>query len=131
MNLIREINDGQIIKNQEDTRKYLSEFKNEDREFFIVLGLDTQNKVLYREVVAIGTLNKTIIHPREVFKTAITKSVHSIIIAHNHPSGTTNPSKEDQDMTKKLKACGELLDIKLLDSIIITSKEHNSIINNQ
>lgn len=123
MELIREVNEDYVINSMTDCLKYLEEFRKEDREYFIVLGLDTQNKVLYRDVVSIGTLNSAIIHPREIFKTAIIKSANSIIISHNHPSGNTNPSKEDREVYIKLKKAGEILDIKVLDSIIITPND--------
>ncbi|MDP2684940.1 MAG: JAB domain-containing protein [bacterium] len=122
MKLIREINDNYKITEPEHTLKYLKEFQKEDREFFIVLGLDTQNKVLYRDVVSIGTLNCILIHPREVFKSAIMKSVNSIIIAHNHPSGSQDPSKEDLEVLETLKSGADILDIKILDALIITSE---------
>ncbi|MDZ4227875.1 MAG: JAB domain-containing protein, partial [Candidatus Levybacteria bacterium] len=117
-----EINDNYKITEPEHTLKYLKEFQKEDREFFIVLGLDTQNKVLYRDVVSIGTLNCILIHPREVFKSAIMKSVNSIIIAHNHPSGSQDPSKEDLEVLETLKSGADILDIKILDALIITSE---------
>lgn len=126
MRLIREINEDYIITNTQDNYKYLKEFENEDREFFIVLGLDTRNKVLYRDVISIGTLNMCPIHPREIFKTAIMRSVNSIIIAHNHPSGNKEPSKEDITISKKITKAGELLQIKVLDSLIITKGNINS-----
>jgi DNA repair protein RadC len=122
MKLIREINEDYKIKSLNDNLKYLSEFKKEDREFFIVLGLDTANKVLYRDIVSIGTLNMLIVHPREVFKSAILKSANSIILAHNHPSGSIEPSAEDLEIHKRLIDSGELLNIKVLDCLIITPK---------
>ena len=120
MELIREINDNWQITNYHDTCKYLDEFKNEDREFFIVLGLDSQNKVLYRDITSIGTLNSSLVHPREVFKTACMRSANSIIIAHNHPSGSLEPSQNDIDVFKRLKKAGEILDIKIVDTLIIS-----------
>lgn len=125
MNLIREINEGITINNKEDSLKYIEEFKNQDREHFIVLGLDTRNKVIYREIVSIGGLNYCSIHPREVFKKAILCSANSIIIAHNHPSGDLNPSKEDKLITKNIKKAGELLNIKLIDSLIIGNNKED------
>jgi len=127
MELIREIEEKYVIKEAKDTERYLKEFSNLDREYFIVLGLDTASKVLFREVTAIGTLNACIIHPREVFKNAIVKSVNSIIIAHNHPSGSNSPSKEDKDIYNKLKEAGEILQIKVLDSVIITKHKITSL----
>ena len=119
MKLIKEQKAEYVIKCANDVYRYLKEFKNEDREYFIVLGLNTKNKVLYREIVHIGTLNGSIIHPRETFKKAIIMSCNSIIIAHNHPSGDTAPSEEDIKITKTMKKAGELLQIKVLDHIII------------
>jgi len=127
MELVREINDNPI-KNPMDVNKYLEEFKNEDREHFIVIGLDTKNKPCYREITALGTLNSTLVHPREVFKKAIIMSCNTIIIAHNHPSGDLKPSSEDLEVTKKLKQAGDLLGIKLLDHIIVSNKGFKSII---
>ncbi len=126
MKLIREVREKYIIHNVDDTLKYLKEFKKEDREFFIVLGLDTENKVLYREVVSIGTLNASLVHPREVFKGAILKSANSIILAHNHPSGSLKPSSEDLGVHKELIKCGEILKINILDCLIISPKGINS-----
>jgi len=129
MKIIRELTGDYTINNAKDVYKYLEEFKNQDREHFIVIGLDSKNKPCYREIVHIGTLNKTVIHPREVFKKAIMMSSNSLIIAHNHPSGDTAPSQEDIKVTNDLKKCGEILQINLLDHIIIGKDSYKSIIN--
>ena len=129
MKIIRELTGDYTINNAKDVYKYLEEFKNQDREHFIVIGLDSKNKPCYREIVHIGTLNKTVIHPREVFKKAIMMSSNSLIIAHNHPSGDTVPSQEDIKVTNDLKKCGEILQINLLDHIIIGKDSYKSIIN--
>jgi len=128
MEIIREINTKYKIKDPKDVYKYLDEFKNQDREMFIVIGLDTDNKPCYREINSMGTLNSSLIHPREVFKKAIIMSCNSIIIAHNHPSGNIEPSEEDIQITNKLKQAGEIIGIKLLDHIIITKGDYKSII---
>jgi DNA repair protein RadC len=129
MELIREINDDIHINNAEMVYKnYLQEFGNQDREFFIVLGLDTRNKVIYREVASIGTLNSNLVSVREVFKKAIMMSSIGIILAHNHPSQDLEPSKEDIEVTKSLKEAGEILGIKVLDHIIINKDNYKSII---
>jgi DNA repair protein RadC len=128
MKILREVKGKIQIKNINTAYKYLSEFENEDKEYFIVLGLDTKSMVIYREIVAIGTLNQTIIHPREVFKRAIVMSANSIIIAHNHPSGNSEPSDEDIKVTDNLVKCGELLGIKVLDAIILGENEYYSLI---
>jgi DNA repair protein RadC len=119
MQIVREIKKGKRFTGVKDVATYLNEFKNEDREHFIVIGLDNQNYPIYREIVSIGTLDSALVHPREVFRKAIMMSTKSIIIAHNHPSGTTKASPQDIETTKKLKAAGELLNIPVIDSIII------------
>ena len=128
MQIIRELMDSVPFKNPKDVYKYLEEFKNEDREMFIVIGLDSKNKPIYREICAIGTLNSTVIHPREVFKKAIMMSCNAIIIAHNHPSGSLDPSNEDIDITRKLVEAGEILQIRVFDHIIISNQGYKSII---
>jgi DNA repair protein RadC len=127
MQIVREISGENPLICASDVYKFLEEFKNEDREHFVVIGLDTKNKPCYREIVAIGTLNQTTIHPREIFKKAITMSCNSIIVAHNHPSGNLEPSEEDIDVTQRLLKCSDVLDIQLLDHLIITSNGYDSI----
>lgn len=94
---------------------------NSDREKLVAVCLDTKNQPTNIEVVSIGSLNTSIVHPREVFKTAIISNSASIIICHNHPSGDTTPSKEDINITTRLKESGKILGIDLIDHIIITS----------
>lgn len=90
-----------------------------DREQFIVACLNTKNEPTNISVVAVGTLNKAIVHPREVFKTAILSNAASIMAFHNHPSGETTPSQQDIQLTNRLYEAGELIGIKLLDHLII------------
>ncbi|MEG2983607.1 MAG: DNA repair protein RadC [Peptostreptococcaceae bacterium] len=90
-----------------------------DRENLIVVLLDTKNKVNSLEVVSTGSLNSTIVHPREVFKSAILSNAASIIIAHNHPSGDVTPSREDENITARLKEASRIIGIELLDHIIL------------
>ena len=126
MKLLKEGDRRYVLTSSSKVYNYLKEFEDEDREYFIVIGLDTANKPVYREIVSVGTLNSSLIHPREVFKQAIMMSVNSIIIAHNHPSGDCSPSKEDKEVTKLLTKGGELLQIKVLDHIIIGKNQHYS-----
>lgn len=93
--------------------------EDSDREQLIVVSLDTKNQPNTINVASIGSLNSSIVHPREIFKSAILSNANSIIIAHNHPSGDANPSKEDISITKRLKECGEIIGINLIDHIII------------
>ena len=119
MKILREIRDSEPINNATDVYNYLAEFKNQDREMLIVIGLDSKNCPVYREIVHIGTLNSVPVHPREVFKKAVMMSCASLIIAHNHPSGKLIPSREDIDLTAAIRDAGQLLGIELVDHIII------------
>ena len=90
-----------------------------DREQFIIACLNTKNEPTNITVVSVGSINKAIVHPREVFKTAILSNAASIMAFHNHPSGDTTPSDQDIQLTHRLVEAGELLGIKLLDHLII------------
>lgn len=90
-----------------------------DREKLIVCCLNVKNEPTSISTVSIGSLNTSIVHPREVFKTAVISNSASIIIAHNHPSGDVNPSNEDINITERIKEAGNILGIKLLDHLII------------
>lgn len=100
-------------------RRFLEEA---DREELIVCCLDTKNQPLSVNVVSVGSLNSSIVHPREVFKVAILSNAASIIIFHNHPSGDVAPSTEDINVTNRLKEAGKLIGIELIDHIIIGSE---------
>lgn len=91
----------------------------ETKEYFLALHLDGKNRILCVDIVSIGSLNQSIVHPREVFKTALVSSAAAIILIHQHPSGDPKPSSEDIAITRRLKESGELLGIKVLDHIII------------
>ena len=113
-----------------DPKKVFNETKDLQawkKEAFVVFCLDTDLSIISREIITIGTLNSCIIHPREIFRTAITRNANSIIVAHNHPSGNLTPSKEDLDITKQLKKAGEILNILLLDHVIVSKQGYNSI----
>jgi DNA repair protein RadC len=96
------------------------------REMFIELCLDTKNHILKQETISIGSLNANIVHPREVFKTAIRESAAHIIVVHNHPSGDHTPSREDIEITKKLVETGNIMGITVLDHVIIGDGRHFS-----
>lgn len=89
------------------------------KEEFCILLLDTKNKVIAIETISIGTINQSLVHPREVFRSAIMKNSNSIILAHNHPSGDPTPSREDILITERLIKAGEYLGIKILDHLVI------------
>jgi len=92
---------------------------DQQKVYFWVMGLNTKNKVLYLELISLGTLTEGLVHPREVFKSAIIKSVCSLIFCHNHPSGESQPSGNDITVTQVLKKGAEILKIKILDHIIL------------
>lgn len=117
-----------VIKTPEDVASLLMEkMRYLDREHFMVLLLDTKNQVIAMETVSIGSLNSTVVHPRELFKQAIKRSAASVILAHNHPSGDPTPSSEDLAVTKRLVEGGQLLGIEVLDHVIIGDQKHCSL----
>lgn len=95
------------------------ELESEKRELFVVILLDVRNCVICHQVVAIGTLSNTLVHPREVFYPAIRHKAASIILVHNHPSGDPSPSKEDYDVTKNLVEVGKVMGIPVHDHLIV------------
>lgn len=92
---------------------------DKDREYLVVLTLNTKNVITSISTVSMGSLNSSIVHPREVFKTAVLGNAASIILSHNHPSGDPTPSREDINITQRVKEGGKILGIELLDHIII------------
>jgi len=99
-----------------------------DREHFVVLHLDGKNRIIAKETVSIGSLNQSIVHPREVFKAAVHNGSAAIICVHNHPSGDPAPSNEDKSITSRLCAASEILGIKILDHIIIGQDSYCSFV---
>ncbi|GMK40549.1 UPF0758 protein [Paenibacillus sp. CCS19] len=97
------------------------------KEHFICLFLNTKNRVIYKETISIGSLNAAIVHPREVFRSAIKRCSASLICAHNHPSGDSTPSTEDINLTKRLVQAGEIIGIEVLDHIIIGGNQFYSL----
>jgi DNA repair protein RadC len=97
-------------------KQYLGD---DDREHFVVVCLDTKNQPTSIHTCHIGSLNASIVHPREVFKSAILSNSASILVGHNHPSGNATPSKEDIEVTKRLVGASQLLGIELLDHIVL------------
>ena len=100
--------------------------EDSDREKLLVVCLDTKNQPINICTVSVGTLNSSLVHPREVFKTAILSNSNQIMLAHNHPSGISAPSNEDKAMTSRIKDAGVILGIELIDHIIIGRNEYFS-----
>lgn len=107
---------------------FIPELENELKEQFIVVCLNSANKIIRYEVISVGALDSSIVHPREVFKAAIESSAKSIILIHNHPSGSTDPSREDKAVTRKLIEGGKLLEINVIDHLIIAEGSYISFV---
>ncbi|HEY3368163.1 MAG TPA: DNA repair protein RadC [Symbiobacteriaceae bacterium] len=90
-----------------------------DHEQFMVILLNAKNHVIDVECVSVGTLTASLVHPREIFKSAIRRSAHAIIVAHNHPSGDPTPSREDREVTQRLVQAGRLIGIEVLDHLVV------------
>ncbi|MEK6891877.1 MAG: DNA repair protein RadC, partial [Nanoarchaeota archaeon] len=122
--LSKRVNSGRIcekvVSNPSDVAShYISKLKDLKKEHFIAVFLDSKNKIIKDEVISIGTLNSSLVHPREVFKEAIKCSANSIILVHNHPSGSVEASDEDYRVNKVLIETGELVGIKVLDHLVV------------
>lgn len=104
----------------------LSDICDKKQEYFVCLALDGANRLIAKRTIAIGTLSASLIHPREVFADAITDRAASIIVAHNHPSGTLQPSEADLEITKRLEGVANTLGIGLLDHIIVAKSDYFS-----
>lgn len=97
--------------------------ENEDREKFVVINLDTKNQPTHLNIASIGSLSATIVHPREIFKTAILTQSAGIILSHNHPSGDPSPSQEDIEVTSRLVEAGNIIGIRIIDHIIVGNND--------
>ncbi len=113
------IKDGIKVKNVEDVVKLVSELRDKKQEYFLSLTLDGVSNLIQKKTVFIGTLNHSLVHPREVFADAISDRAAGIIFVHNHPSGEVSPSKEDIVITNRLLEVGKIVGIEVIDHIII------------
>ena len=116
-----------IIDSPEKAVEQLSDIRDKKQEHFVVMTLDGANRLIAKRIVTIGTLNSSLVHPREVFADAITDRAASIIVAHNHPSGNLEISKSDLNVTKIIKQAGEIMGINLVDHIIISKNAFSSV----
>jgi DNA repair protein RadC len=115
---------GKVVMDEDNVLELLADIRNKPQEHFVVLTLDGANRLIEKRVITIGTLNASLVHPREVFADAITDRAAGIVVAHNHPGGTLEPSGPDIIVTKRLRAAGEMLGIRMLDHIIVTATSH-------
>jgi DNA repair protein RadC len=115
------------VRSPEDVAELMiPEMRGLDREHFKALLLDTKNGIRRIVTIAVGSLNAALVHPREIFKAAVTASAAGIIMVHNHPTGNPEPSNEDADLTVRFARCGELMGIDLVDHIIIGGNSYVS-----
>jgi len=120
------IDDNIIIESIWDVLGQVSEYRNKRQEYLICITLDGASRLINKRIITIWLLNQSLVHPREVFADAIEDRAHSIILVHNHPSGTNKPSNEDIYVTKRLREVSELVWIQLRDHIIITKNDYYS-----
>src|SRR5574342_396494 len=120
--------DRYVIRSPEDGANFvMNDMRFLSQEHFVCLYLNTKNQVIHKQTIFIGSLNASIVHPREVFREALKRSAASIIAAHNHPSGDPAPSREDIEVTKRLVECGKIIGIEVLDHIIIGDQKYVSL----
>lgn len=115
-----------VIDSPQKAVDQLTSIRNKKKEHFVALYLNARNQLVHKETISIGTLNSSLVHPREVFFPAIKHHCTNIILAHNHPSGVTEKSPEDGQVTKKLIQSGMLLGIEIVDHLIITKTKYLS-----
>lgn len=108
-----------ILLSPKDVWERMEDIRGSKKEHFVVFYLDSRNQEIQREIISVGTLNESLVHPREVFEGAIKHNAAGIILAHNHPSGDTDPSEADIEITKKLIHAGKILDIRVIDHVIV------------
>lgn len=120
------LKDGVKVKNAENIIKLTEELKGKRQEYFLTLTLDGASNLIQKRTVFIGTLNQSIVHPREIFADAIGDRAAGIIFVHNHPSGNVDPSKEDILLTRRLVEVGKIIGIEVVDHVIIGKDEYFS-----
>ena len=114
------------ITSSKDVYQLFKSLTSETKEHFLALHLDSKNKIICVDQVSVGSLNASIVHPRDTLKSALLSSVAAIVFVHNHPSQNPDPSREDIDLTTRLKECCDLLGIRCLDHIIVCEESYVS-----
>lgn len=120
------VRNAEPLRNMQDVLARLADIRSKQQEYCICLSLDGGNRLIAQRTITIGTLDSVLAHPREVFSDPIVDRAASIIVAHNHPSGSAKPSQKDISLTQQLAAAGQLLGIPLKDHLIVTKHEHFS-----
>ena len=122
------LNEKKVTSPQDVADIFIPLLRDEIKEKFLLVCLNSANKIITYEVVSVGSLNSSVVHPREVFKAALDHNSASIILLHNHPSGNPEPSNEDIAITKKIVESGKILDIPVFDHIIIAGNVFTSFV---
>lgn len=120
------INKKKLISRPKDIWRNMDKIRCNKKEYFVAFYLDTKNQIIKKEIVSIGILNASLVHPREVFEPAIRLSAAQIIISHNHPSEDVNPSEQDLIITKRLIKTGQILGIEIIDHVIVGKNNYLS-----
>ena len=118
--------ESKILSSSVQAAQLFDFLRRESKEHFWSVHLDVRNRILYLDCVSVGSLSASVVHPREVFKSALLSSAAAILFVHNHPSGRLDPSPEDRELTRRLKEAGELLGIRVLDHLIVGQDGHFS-----
>jgi DNA repair protein RadC len=122
------LSNKKITSPQEIAEIFIPILRDDNKEKFIVVCLNSANKIIKHETISIGNLNSSVVHPREIFKVAIDNSSASIILIHNHPSGNPEPSNEDIRITKKIVETGKIMEIPVFDHLIIAGETYTSFV---
>lgn len=122
-----EVSERPVIDSPEAAIAQLADIRDKKQEYFACLTLDGANRLIAKRIITIGTLTSSLVHPREVFADAITDRAASIIVAHNHPSGSLRPSEADREVTEDLLSAAQILGITLKDHLILTRTEYGSV----
>lgn len=122
------LSNNKITSPEDIANIFIPLLRDEVKEQFIVVCLNSANKVIRYEIISVGNLNSSVVHPREVFKVAVENNAASIILLHNHPSGNTEPSNEDISITKKIAEAGKIMDIPVFDHVIIAGNNYTSFV---
>ena len=122
-----EVSERPIIDSPEKAVEQLADIRDKKQEYFVCLTLDGANRLIAKRIITIGTLTASLVHPREVFAEAITDRAASIVVAHNHPSGSTEISEDDRVVTVRLEEAGTMLGISVKYHLIVTKKNYSII----
>jgi DNA repair protein RadC len=116
-----------VMMTPEKVFELCTDIRSSRKEHFVAFYLDSRGALIAREIISIGTLDASLVHPREVFEPALRHGAASVIVAHNHPSGSTDPSLADRDVTERLREAGKLLGVLLQDHFVLTKDAHKTL----